>query len=81
MRLVVAALVLAGVASAVLVGLTARMDVFAYAVLGLIVALGALAIAISTQAHKGAVTPDSCATCGGLVSRSAPYCKHCGARF
>ena len=50
------------------------------AVIGLVVvALGALALRAASKVEAGTVTPGRCEACGGLVARSAPYCKHCGA--
>ena len=52
------------------------------AVIGFVVfALGALALGAASKVEAGTVTPGRCDACGGLVARSAPYCKHCGAQL
>lgn len=67
-----------GVLAAVLLGLGVGFDRGAYVILGAIIAFGLLAIAVARKAQTGAVRPHKCPHCGGLISRSAPYCKHCG---
>jgi hypothetical protein len=53
-------------------------DVAGYALLGLVLASGALAVAALRRTNSGDVAPLSCRSCGGLNSAQAPYCKHCG---
>jgi hypothetical protein len=53
-------------------------DVAGYALLGLVLASGALAVAALRRMNSGDVAPLSCRSCGGLNSAQAPYCKHCG---
>ena len=53
-------------------------DATGYALLGLVLATGALTVAVLRRTKAGDVTPLSCASCGGLNSAQAPYCKHCG---
>ena len=53
-------------------------DVAGYALLGLVLASGALAAAALRRTNSGDVAPLSCRSCGGLNSAQAPYCKHCG---
>jgi hypothetical protein len=53
-------------------------DVVGYALLGLVLASGALAAAALRRTNSGDVAPLSCRSCGGLNSAQAPYCKHCG---
>jgi ribosomal protein L40E len=53
-------------------------DVAGYALLGLVLASGALAVAALRRMNSGDVVPLSCRSCGGLNSAQAPYCKHCG---
>lgn len=69
------------VALAASVGVAAGLDAYAVVVLGLIVVLGWLAISVARRSRRGAITPARCAECGGVGSRNAPYCKHCGARL
>jgi hypothetical protein len=78
-----AVIVLVGVAIAfvVSVGIVAGLDVYAAVILGLIVAVGALALAIAGRSRSGAIGPARCPGCEGVVSPNAPYCKHCGARL
>lgn len=50
-----------------------------WTLLGLIAAVGLLAIAVSRRGERGLASPGRCRECGGLISPNAPYCKHCGA--
>lgn len=75
----VTGIVVAGVSLAVLAGAGRGFDTVSLTILGGILALGALAIAVSRRAGTGAVGPGHCAHCGGLISPNAPMCKHCGA--
>jgi hypothetical protein len=77
----VAVLVVLAMVFAVSVGLAAGLDVFAAALLGFIVLVGALALAAAWRTRSGRVDPARCPHCGGVVSPNAPYCKHCGARL
>jgi hypothetical protein len=68
----------------VMVGLAASgglKDVAGYALLGLVLMFGALAVAALNRTNAGEVGPLSCSSCGGLNSAQAPYCKHCGVPF
>lgn len=68
----------------VMLGLAASeglRDVAGYALLGLVLAFGALAVAALKRTNSGDVGPLSCKSCGGLNSAQAPYCKHCGVPF
>lgn len=75
----VAAIVVGGVALALLVGARRGFDEVSVVILTGILGLGALAIAAARRVGAGAVKPGRCPTCGGLVSPHAPMCKHCGA--
>ena len=75
----VAAFVLVSIAVVVFLGAALGMGPVAAILLGLIVALGALAIAVARKAQSGEVEPARCRSCGGLMSPNAPSCKHCGA--
>lgn len=77
LRVVVVAGLLAVTALAVANGLDSTGTVIALLVVG----LGALALGAAAKVQAGTVTPGRCDACGGLVARSAPYCKHCGARL
>jgi hypothetical protein len=78
------AIVALALACLMMVGLAASeglQDVAGYALLGLVLAFGALAVAAFIRANAGDVAPLSCRSCGGLNSAQAPYCKHCGVSF
>ena len=77
LRLVIVAGLAAVAALAVANGLDATGTVIALVV----VALGALALGAAAKVKAGTVMPGKCDACGGLVARTAPYCKHCGARL
>lgn len=77
LRVVVVAGLVAVVALAVANGLDAAGTVIA----SIVVAFGALALGAAAKVKAGTVTPGRCEACGGLVARSAPYCKHCGAQL
>jgi len=77
----VTVLVLVAVTFVVSVGIVAGLDFYAAVILGLIVAFGALALAIAKRSRSGTIGPARCFKCDGMVSPNAPYCKHCGARL
>ncbi len=79
MKRAVSTLVVIGIALAFGFGLAGGFDVAAAIIFMLIVACGALAIAVTARSELGEVGPASCDSCGGLISPNAPYCKHCGA--
>jgi hypothetical protein len=81
MSAAVTVLVLAAVTFAVSVGIVAGLDVYAAVILGLIVAFGALSLAIARRSRSGEIGPARCSKCDGIVSPNAPYCKHCAARL
>ncbi|MDQ3954355.1 MAG: hypothetical protein M3285_02250 [Actinomycetota bacterium] len=48
--------------------------------LALIAVFGVISIKVIRASGGGsAVQPRRCSNCGGLISPSAPYCKHCKA--
>ncbi len=75
----VTGIVAAGVSLAVLTGVSRGFDAASLVILGGIVALGSLAIAVARRAGSGTIGPGRCNACGGLISPTAPVCKHCGA--
>ncbi|MDQ3952300.1 MAG: hypothetical protein M3279_04955 [Actinomycetota bacterium] len=75
LRLVVGVGLLGVAALAIANGLDAAGAVIA----AIAVTFGLLALVAAAKVKGGTVEPGQCATCGGLVARSAPYCKHCGA--
>ena len=75
----VTGLVVAGVALA-LTYARGGFDTRAWVLFALLLFQGGLAIAAMWTSRRGKVGPRQCEACGGLVSRNAPYCKHCGAR-
>ena len=80
MRAITVAIVLVGLAMALVLGLARGFDGRALAILGSMAAVGALAIAVAYRSQAGAMAPARCDECGGVISPNAPYCKHCGAR-
>lgn len=81
MSLAVTLLVGLAIAFVVSVGLVAGLDAYAAVMLGFILAFGWLAVAVARRSRGGAIVPARCRNCGGMMSRNAPYCKHCGARL
>jgi hypothetical protein len=71
----------AGVTLAVFLALRAGLDPLGATLLALILALGALVVAIARRLSEGRVRPRYCPRCGGVISSHAPYCKHCGERL
>ncbi|HET7482004.1 MAG TPA: hypothetical protein VFK89_04015 [Actinomycetota bacterium] len=78
MRAATIAIVAVGIAVAVFAGLSSGFDAVSVVILLLLIAFGALAIAVTRKAGSG-IRPATCPECGGLLSPHAPYCKHCGA--
>ena len=78
MTAVTAAIVVIGIALSLSVGVTRGIDAVSLALLALLVAVGALAVAVARKSSTGEAGPASCRSCGGLISHSSPYCKHCG---
>jgi hypothetical protein len=76
--IVTAAIVVIGIALSLSVGVARGFDTASVALLALLAAVGALAVAVARKSSTGETGPDSCLSCGGLISPSAPYCKHCG---
>jgi hypothetical protein len=72
--------IVAGIVLTFLVGLDRGFDATSALIFLLIVAVGALGIAVARRSRSGDVAPTRCRHCGGLMSPSAPYCKHCGAQ-
>jgi predicted amidophosphoribosyltransferase len=70
--------VVAGLALALLLGLEYGFDPAAVVILACLAAVGALAIAVARRSGTR-VSPAHCAECRGVISRHAPFCKHCGA--
>jgi hypothetical protein len=56
------------------------LDTTGVLIAAIVVALGLTALGAARKIKQGSVSPGECEACGGLVARSAPYCKHCGAR-
>jgi hypothetical protein len=79
MTTAVTAFILVAVAVAAIFGVAAGLDPVALILLAVICAFGLLSIAITHRMRTGAIGPVSCAECGGAISPSAPYCKHCNA--
>ncbi len=77
----VVVLVLSGTAASLIAGLRAGVDLPAALILAGIASFAAVSIALVRRTKRGAARPRLCQECEGLVSYSAPYCKHCGARL
>ena len=71
--------VVAGLAAVVALALANGLDATGTVIALTTMALGAVALRAAAKVRAGTVTPGRCDACGGLVARSAPYCKHCGA--
>lgn len=78
MSRIVSVFVLLGLFSAIVFGYTAGFDVAALLILATLFAVGLLAIVVTRKSEQGVGGPARCASCGGLMSPNAPYCKHCG---
>ena len=76
---VVTFFVLMTLANAALFGAGYGFDNVAITLFFGLVLIGALAIAVARGKDKGTTAPATCASCEGLISPNAPYCKHCGA--
>lgn len=72
------AIVLAGIAAAVLLAIGVGIDATGMVILSAIVLVGLLAIAAARKIRARSIGPKRCPGCGGLVSPNAPHCKHCG---
>lgn len=70
-----------GVAALAALAIANGLDVTGAVLALLALGLAALALRAARKMESGAVTPGRCEACGGLVARSAPYCKHCGERL
>jgi len=49
--------------------------------IGLLIAVFAVffaALSVAVLNRSGGFEPPVCKSCGGLIARSAPYCRHCG---
>ena len=79
MKPVFTAVIVAGIALALALGISRGFDAVAIVIFAFIVAVGVLAIATLNRWSTGSVQPGACEECGGLISPNAPYCKHCGA--
>lgn len=81
MILALRVVVVAGLAGVAALALANGLDATGTVIASIVVALGALALGAASKVRAGTVTPGRCDACGGLVARSAPYCKHCGAQL
>ena len=72
--------VVAGLIAVAALSLANGLDATGAVIALVVAALGVLALRAAAMVQGGGVAPGRCEACGGLVARSAPYCKHCGAR-
>jgi hypothetical protein len=73
--------VVAGLVALAALALANGLDATGTVIAAVTVALGAVALGVAAKVRAGSVEPRRCDACGGLLARSAPYCKHCGARL
>jgi hypothetical protein len=76
---VVVGLVVLGLALSTGLGIAAGFDATTVILLILIALFGLMAVAVARKSGRGSVAPARCASCGGVISPNAPYCKHCKA--
>lgn len=81
MILALRVVVVVGLAAVAALALANGLDATGTIIAAIAVALGLLALGAASKVKGGTVAPGRCDACGGLIARSAPYCKHCGARF
>ena len=81
MIVAVRVVVLLGFAAVAALAVANGLDAAGVVIAGIVIMVGLVALAAGRRMGSGAVAPGRCEACGGLVSRHAPYCKHCGARL
>lgn len=74
-------IVVLGLTAVAALALANGIDATGAVIASIAVALAGLALAAARKVRTGTVAPRECPSCGGLVARSAPYCKHCGAQL
>jgi membrane protein implicated in regulation of membrane protease activity len=74
----VAAFFALGLAAMVAGGVAWGFDATAVVLLALAVAVALVGVAVARKFATGTAEPAQCATCGGVIAPSSPYCKHCG---
>ena len=79
MTTAVTTFIVVATAVAAFLGVAAGLDPVAVILLAVICAFGLLTIAIARRMRTGTIGPVICSECGGAISSSAPYCKHCNA--
>jgi hypothetical protein len=75
----VGAVVIAGLLLALTLGLQAGLDAVALLLLALLVAVGAVGVAVARRARPDATAPERCLVCGAISRAGAPSCHRCGA--
>lgn len=78
MKTLAVAIVLLGFALTAGLAIAGGLDTTGAVILVLVFAVGVLGIEVARRSGAGVVKPAECPACGGLVSPTAPYCKHCG---
>jgi hypothetical protein len=72
----IAVVIVAAAGLVVVLAVTQRRDITGMMIAASVAAFAALSLAVLKR--SGSFVPPSCSSCGGLIARSAPYCKHCG---
>ncbi len=78
MRVVVVAIVVAGIAFALALTINGKVSTASVVTLVFLLAAGAFALGVARRSTSSSVGPAVCHECGGVISPHAPSCKHCG---
>ena len=76
----VGAIFVVGIAVMIVGGIAWGFDATTLVLLALAVGVALMGIAVARKFSSGTVAPAHCSQCGGVISPSSPYCKHCGAQ-
>lgn len=79
MKALTVGIVGAGLVLAVALGFRQGFDATSLVILVILALLGGLAVAVLRRSEGGVIEPARCTECDGVISATAPYCKHCGA--
>lgn len=67
-----------GIGAMVAAGIAWGFDSTMLILLALAGGVALIGVAVARKFAGGAVEPAQCASCGGVIAPSSPYCKHCG---